>query len=230
MNEDPTLKLDRLNNEIVKKECHDYQKGDIIHKEAIHNLKDHSWSSLMAMLALASIIERNIVSVYPGDRSAFKPKIYNGEIYPLSGKSPEKTLYILWSQINNLDVTIGKYVPNHFVPLINETAPPLTQSKPPGLPTLKRTLPPPENEKPSKMICLDRKGTISTGIKKFSILMIDFSELQIIKLKTWLYYIYLYYIFLYTKIDFYFVPFLLYNKFIFVSYDSVYFCNQKKEK
>ena len=47
MNEDPTLKLDRLNNEIVKKECHDYQKGDIIHKEAIHNLRNHSWSSPM---------------------------------------------------------------------------------------------------------------------------------------------------------------------------------------
>ncbi|XP_066919735.1 uncharacterized protein [Clytia hemisphaerica] len=88
IDEDLTLKIDKLNNTIVKKECHD-KEGDIIVKEAILNLKNHTWSSLMSMFALVSVVKRDIVSVYPGDLSTFKPKLYNGTIYPINGKSDE---------------------------------------------------------------------------------------------------------------------------------------------
>lgn len=148
----PKWIVEKLVKSSISGDCMDQK--DMILAEAMINLKNYTRSSLMTMLALSSVIERNIVSVYPNTHD-FQSEIFNGEMQPRSGESKERALHIMWSQINNLDVNKGKFTPNHFVPLIEETLP-VSPSKRPHLTELSA-------QKPSKIMKLDGQGDKQLG-------------------------------------------------------------------
>ena len=45
--------------------CFNGDRIECISKEAALNLRDRNWSSMVRMMALSSVIKRNIISIYP---------------------------------------------------------------------------------------------------------------------------------------------------------------------
>ena len=92
-----------------------------IQSEAIGGCEFRKWSSLQHIMALSTVISRNIFTVYPNCAKAIRPLLH-GVIKPRATvpemMNLEDPFYILWSRDANLDNRPNAiYVPNHFVPL-----------------------------------------------------------------------------------------------------------------
>ena len=92
-----------------------------IMKQALSTCCDKRWAGLMEMMALSSVIDHVIYSVYPTCAPLF-----HGPIVPRMG-TPPTSCYIMWTRDSALDNN-GPFQPNHFVPLIasSEKEEPLT--------------------------------------------------------------------------------------------------------
>ena len=106
--------------------------NEAIKEEAFSACETGKWSSLVTMMALASVISRPIYSVYPEVEYRFR-SMYNGTLNP---RPTERVIqnqmadpcHVLWSKEGGLDTRPNVwYQPNHFVPLANERE--LVQSK-----------------------------------------------------------------------------------------------------
>ena len=100
----------------------------VVKREALRNAVSGTFSSLLCMFALSSVIGIDITSVYPEDtgKETVYSRFLNGKISPkaahrFSSKvSPDIQLILLWSidgitVLPGLDSTLR---PNHFVPLV----------------------------------------------------------------------------------------------------------------
>lgn len=86
------------------------------------------WSSMLNILALASVISRPIFSIYPNVNFPFRkllhrvvmPKLSQGE--GNESESQVRKINILWSRVGGFDNRPGScFVPNHFVPVSPRT-------------------------------------------------------------------------------------------------------------
>ena len=95
---------------------------EAIRAQAEQTCVNKTSSTLINLMALVTVTNRPIFSVYPEANAAFRP-LYHTCILPLQeygiGKAREDTLYIMWSRDGDLDTSSGTtYTPNHFTPLI----------------------------------------------------------------------------------------------------------------
>ena len=82
---------------------------------------DRQWSSMLQVLALSTVIQADIKSVYPVD--SYASSLYSGSVHhirkchsPFHCRSPEfHPIIIFWSGSNSGDF----FIPNHIVPLVN---------------------------------------------------------------------------------------------------------------
>ena len=98
-----------------------------VKEEAKLTCEEQRWSSLIHILALASILKLRMLSVYPNANQGLRP-LFHRIINPLSevsdGEKPEE-LGILWSRDGNLDIRCGvSFEPNHFVLLLPQVIQP----------------------------------------------------------------------------------------------------------
>ena len=114
----------------------DGTKVDVVQREAIRNAVPCTYTSLMCIFALSSVIGREIYSIYPEEQGketkysqlnngVMKPRITHSKLSTNFNK--ETKLCIMWTRsgCNNFIPGIsGDFEPNHFVPIIN--APPTT--------------------------------------------------------------------------------------------------------
>lgn len=97
-----------------------------IEQEALLTCKDKQWSGMVDIMGLATVINRNIWSVYPDCNGNIRPLI-SGIVRPLSSSLTQgiQTIYIMWSRDGNMDNCHGRpYEPNHFIPLLFKPAHP----------------------------------------------------------------------------------------------------------
>ena len=90
----------------------------LVREGAIQNCKDRTWAGFLSILALSSVVDRKVISLYPDcEESKFK-LLFNQEINPrVSSLLLYDALYILFC--NSGPVAVGKpFQPNHFVPII----------------------------------------------------------------------------------------------------------------
>jgi len=90
--------------------------------EAKTTAHDGSWSGMLDILALSSVLGCKIYSVYPDCNSNIRC-ILSGIINPLQENPEYKNIVIpvMWSRDGNFDNTPNyPYQPNHFVPLIKK--------------------------------------------------------------------------------------------------------------
>ena len=92
-----------------------------IQSEAIDRCEFGKWSTLQHIMALSTVISRNIFTLYPSCAKAIRPFLH-GIIKPCATVPEmlnlEDLFYILWSRDADLDNHPNAiYVPNHFVPL-----------------------------------------------------------------------------------------------------------------
>lgn len=96
----------------------DIDKKTIIENEAILTCDDRRWSSMIHILALSSVLETNVISVYPEANVGIRP-MFNATIQPASPQTTSRALTIMWSRDDNLDNRDGAvFQPNHFVALL----------------------------------------------------------------------------------------------------------------
>lgn len=94
-----------------------------LYVEILNNVKDRTWSSLMSMLGLASVLKAPISSIWPMTKD-FKESFFNGTILLRVQEFLElEEIKILWFRCANVDRLAGKFVPNHFVPVVQEMKP-----------------------------------------------------------------------------------------------------------
>lgn len=96
-----------------------------VKSDAIGGCQLGQWSSLIHIMALATVICRPIFTIYPNCAVGIRPLLH-GLVKP-RGKaetvSDKECFYILWSREGGLDNRPNAiYVPNHFVPLFQENA------------------------------------------------------------------------------------------------------------
>jgi len=96
-------------------------------KEAADTCNDMQWSGMLDIMGLASVLKKNIRSVYPDCNGNIRPLI-NGVVKPLTctiSSSLENTLFILWSRDGDFHSIPGQpFQPNHFVPIVYKSASP----------------------------------------------------------------------------------------------------------
>lgn len=96
-------------------------------KEAADTCNDRKWSGMLDIMGLASVLKKNIMSVYPDCNVNFRPLI-NGVVKPLTctiSSSLENTLFILWSRVGDFhSIPMQPFEPNHFVPIVYKSASP----------------------------------------------------------------------------------------------------------
>ena len=96
-------------------------REDAIICESMKTCEDKSWSSMLHLLGLSSVLNCCIESVYPIANEGFRP-LFHQSIYPLETTSNidrEAKFGILWSRDGNLDNQPGfSFEPNHFALLI----------------------------------------------------------------------------------------------------------------
>ena len=100
-----------------------FKKGegwnDSILIQAEDNCNLGTWSPLICLMALASVISLTIESVFPDCNQESTQRIFNGSMSPRVKKSlfsaPKVT--ILWSRIGTISNAFG-YKANHCVPLV----------------------------------------------------------------------------------------------------------------
>jgi hypothetical protein len=87
-------------------------------KEAILNSIDRTWTSLICMLGLSSVVGVSIKSLYP--RSQGYEKIIGGIIKPRCQNFNISTndLSIMWTNSGIINTPECKFAPNHFVPIV----------------------------------------------------------------------------------------------------------------
>jgi len=87
-----------------------------IEKEAEMTCIANNWSALVHLFALANVINRRVLSIYPNVNYALRP-LFHGEMVPIVEVDRRSLpIMILWSRDGNLDSTAGYfYEPNHFV-------------------------------------------------------------------------------------------------------------------
>ena len=81
------------------------------------------WSRMFHIMALSTVSERTIFSVYPNATSTVRD-ILHGMVKPRTLQQEEESpLFILWTRCGNLDSRPGSWFePDHFVPLLPEKA------------------------------------------------------------------------------------------------------------
>lgn len=98
-------------------------RAEMVKLEAKLNLKSRRFSCLMDILALSSVIGREIDLIYPSpDKQNIYRIINNGKIEPrLKPISSSKQISLMWSTISTLgSFGVGSFKPNHFLPIIEE--------------------------------------------------------------------------------------------------------------
>lgn len=104
-----------LNDDLSKKKC--------ILKEAFRNVTLGKWASMMCMLALSTIVNKKIETIYP-DTDDLYSSVFNGIIFPRPAETIDATVVdkisILWSRIGELQKKKGKFSANHFVPVVKK--------------------------------------------------------------------------------------------------------------
>lgn len=106
-----------------------------VQTKAIGGCKDGEWSCMFHVMALATILGRHIVSVFPDCGLNTRP-LFQGYILPCSSnvqsmdENAKSPAMILWSRDGGLDSRPGSwYQANHFVPLFKSDKPPDFASK-----------------------------------------------------------------------------------------------------
>ena len=99
--------------------CFKGDRVECINKEATLNLRDRNWSSMVCMMALSSVIERDIISIYPKCSETKIRALLDCTIRPRVEVIVIDPIRILWSRAGGLDVRPNsRFAPNHFVPVI----------------------------------------------------------------------------------------------------------------
>ena len=108
--------------------------NSLVRAEAISKCKDKKWSSFLCVLALSSVVNRNIISLYP-DCGELKYKLlFNQQISPrVPLSAPADDLHILFSFIGTMPVG-SIFKSNHFVPIVkSKLLDPVTCSQQAGI-------------------------------------------------------------------------------------------------
>lgn len=89
-------------------------------EEAVQNLENRRWCSMIEIFALASVLKRKIQSVYPKTEDIYQ-KIFNGAICPVR-EDVNPPICIMWTRTAAISSHIGsvKFHSNHFVPLVDK--------------------------------------------------------------------------------------------------------------
>ena len=96
---------------------------ELVRKEAIKNCVDKSWTSILCILALSSVCNRSICSLYPESGEKLFRVLFNSVVHP-SGESitsqPNINILFCRSGITRLHKgnNNNKFQANHFVPII----------------------------------------------------------------------------------------------------------------
>ena len=54
----------------------------LVREEAIHNCKDRTWAGFLCVLALSSVVDRKVISLYPDCGEPEFKLLFNQEINP----------------------------------------------------------------------------------------------------------------------------------------------------
>ena len=89
-------------------------------KEVLSCLSSGTFMGIWQLHAIASIMEREVYSVYPNDRGLTVRGDLNRRIQPRLLNCTEPA-HILWTSTRNDEMTVEHWIPNHFVPLLPNT-------------------------------------------------------------------------------------------------------------
>ncbi|KAJ7378995.1 hypothetical protein OS493_018789 [Desmophyllum pertusum] len=95
-------------------------KRDVVVQEAINTCVNGKYSALLQILAMASVIGRQIFTVYPNTKNTVVRAFCHGFLnprMPLASASQQNVLFIMWTR-TSLSKDPISFQPNHFVPLI----------------------------------------------------------------------------------------------------------------
>ena len=97
-------------------------RTEAIKAEALAACERGAWSSLLHMMAMASVISRPVYSLYPKVEFLYRPLVHgllNPRIPCMQDEGKVGPLYVLWSRDGGLDSRPNAwYTPNHFVPVV----------------------------------------------------------------------------------------------------------------
>ena len=94
------------------------ERKTLIENEALSTCNDRRWCSMIHILALSSVLDTQVTSVYPEANDGIRP-MFHATIQPESRNSHSTVLSIMWSRDGNLDNRDGAvFQPNHFVALL----------------------------------------------------------------------------------------------------------------
>ena len=88
--------------------------------EAIETCSSRKWAGLIQIMALSSVLQHTIYSVFPNYSHGIRP-LFHGPILPRGTNLHPKcnTFYIMWSRCGKFDnKERALFQPNHFVPLL----------------------------------------------------------------------------------------------------------------
>ena len=97
---------------------------DVYQKEVLSCAKKGTYMGIWQLHQLSSVLQREIISVYPSDRGLNVRQHLNRCIRPRCDISHEPAAAILWTSTRNKEMTIAQWVPNHFAPLLPVTTQP----------------------------------------------------------------------------------------------------------
>ena len=93
---------------------------EAIQHEARPTCREGRWSAMIHILALATVTQHAIWSLYPDCNMALRPLLHQ-MVKPLRCSNPRPVLHILWSRNGNLDNKAGVMcIPNHFVAVLED--------------------------------------------------------------------------------------------------------------
>lgn len=97
-------------------------RSSAIEEEAKYVCSQYNWSSMIQLMALSSVIQHPIQSVYPDANKGIRPLIHTiiTPVKMITHKQNIPVLSIMWTRDGNLDNRDGAlFQPNHFVPVIS---------------------------------------------------------------------------------------------------------------
>lgn len=117
-------------------EIQDDNSVQAVQKEAKVMTRDKTWCGFMGLLALSSVLNCPVYSVYPEQCEDESIRVlYHGQIQPSLQCDLRPAIALMWSREGNLDSRPGAmFEPNHFVPLVISDTPDVT--KPPKKPSV----------------------------------------------------------------------------------------------
>ena len=93
---------------------------DCVRLEALRNCQGKRWSPFMCLMALSSVINLPICSLYPDTRARYAPNLFNARIFPRQASagflSPPINLFWSFIGANRKDIN-PMFVTNHVVAL-----------------------------------------------------------------------------------------------------------------